>query len=338
MVSTRTQPLYKENDSLAQRYIERRKHGKGFRYTIGGSTVDKVKLSRVASLAVPPGWTDVRIALSERAKLQATGYDVSGRKQYIYSPSYRAKQEAAKFDRITSFAEQLPKLRRQVQKDLKRWRFDKRKVAAAAVSLLDQEYFRVGNHSYARSNKTYGLTTLRSKHLTLKGGKVIFDFVGKSGQEHHKEITDEQITKIIKKLDDMPGYELFRYYDKQGSLHSLTSRDVNEYIKQVMGSDYSAKDFRTWGGTLLAAVELARELRPDTKTARKKAMTDCVKRVAKKLGNTPAIAKSSYIDPRVFTAYESDGGINEVYETVKNMRPPKYISKDEALAMKVLGS
>lgn len=318
------------------RYIERTKRGKGFSYSLGGKSVDKTTLQRVASLAVPPAWTDVQISVSERSKVQATGYDANGRKQYIYSQSHTARQEAAKFDRITSFAEQLPKLRKHVQKDLKRFRFDKRKVAAAAVSLMDQEYFRVGNNSYARSNKTYGLTTLRSKHLTVKGGKAIFDFVGKSGQEHHKEITDDQIAKIIKKLDDMPGYELFRYYDKQGKLHNLTSSDVNEYIKNIMGSDYSAKDFRTWGGTLVAAVELTRELRPDTKTARKKAMNDCVKRVAKKLGNTPAIAKSSYIDPRIFKAYESKDGIREVYETVKNMRPPKYISKDEALAMKVL--
>lgn len=317
-------------------HIERRKHGKGFRYTLDGKPVDKATLSRVAALAVPPAWTDVQISVNQKAKVQATGYDANGRKQYIYSAAHTAKQEAAKFDRITSFAERLAKLRKQVQKDLKRWRFDKRKVTAAAVSLLDQEYFRVGNNSYARSNKTYGLTTLRSKHLTVKGGKAIFDFVGKSGQEHHKVVSDEQIAKIVKKLDDMPGYELFRYYDKKGQIHNLTSADVNDYIKSVMGEEYSAKDFRTWGGTLLAAVELARETRPDTKTARKKAMTDCVKRVAKKLGNTPAIAKSSYIDPRVFETYENSDGITEVYETVKNMRPPKYISKDETLAMKLL--
>ena len=323
---------------MPKKYISRVKQGKSFRYSVAGETVDTATLSRIASLAVPPAWTDVQIAISSASKVQATGIDASGRKQYIYNKTHMARQEAAKFDRITSFAEKLPKLRKQVQKDLKRWRFDKRKVAAAAVSLLDQEYFRVGNHSYARSNKTYGLTTLRSKHLTVKRGQAIFDFVGKSGQKHHKVVTDEQIARIVKKLDDMQGYELFRYYDKQGKLHNLTSSDVNDYIKHVMGGDYSAKDFRTWGGTLVAAVELSRETRPDTKTARKKAMNDCIKRVAKKLGNTPAIAKSSYIDPRVFKAYESKGGISAVHETVKNMRPPKYVSKDEALAMKVLGS
>lgn len=317
-------------------YIERKKHGKGFRYTLNGKTVDKATLQRVASLAVPPAWTNVRISVSERSKIQATGYDANGRKQYIYSPSHRARQEAAKFDRITSFAEHLPRLRKQVKKDLKRWRFDKRKVLAAAVSLIDSEYFRVGNEAYARSNKSYGLTTLRSKHLTVKGNKAIFDFVGKSGQKHHKVVSDETIAKIVKRLDDMPGYELFRYYDKKGNLHNLTSQDVNEYIKNIMGSDYSAKDFRTWGGTLLAAVELAKAARPDTKTARKKAMTDCVKRVAKKLGNTPAIAKSSYIDPRIFSAYESSDGIGQVFKTIKNMKPKKYQSNEERLVMRLL--
>ena len=318
------------------RYIERAKRGKGFSYTLEGSKVDKATVSRVASLAIPPAWTDVQISVSEKSKLQATGHDANGKKQYIYHKTHTAKQEAAKFDRITSFAEQLPKLRKQVQKDLKRWRFDKRKVTAAAVSLMDQEYFRVGNEAYARSNKHYGLTTLRSKHLTVKGGKAVFDFVGKSGQEHRKVITDEQIARIVKKLDDMPGYELFRYYDKQGKLHNLTSSDVNEYIKNIMGNDYSAKDFRTWGGTLLAVVELAAQTRPETKTARKKAVTECVKRVAKKLGNTPAIAKSSYIDPRIFKTYESTDAITEMYSTVKSMRPKKYVSTDERLVMELI--
>lgn len=321
---------------MPKQYIERRKYGKGFRYTLDGKTVDKATLTRVASLAVPPAWTNVQIAVSGRAKVQATGYDTNGRKQYIYNQAFTTKQEAAKFERITSFAEQLPKLRWRVKKDLKRWRFDKRKVVAAAVSLIDSEYFRVGNEIYAKSNNSYGLTTLRSKHLTIEGDKAVFDFVGKSGQEHHKVITDEQIAKIIKKLDDMPGHELFRYYDKKGRLHNLSSVDVNNYIKKVMGDEYSAKDFRTWGGTLLAAVELAKEARADTKTARKKAMTECVKRVAKKLGNTPAIARSSYIDPRIFEVYEGPDGISSVFETVKNMRPKKYVSREEQIVMKLL--
>ena len=318
-------------------YIIRAKKGKGFTYTHSGRPVDKATLSRIASLTIPPAWTNVEISVSTKSKIQATGYDAAGRKQYIYSKSHTARQEAKKFDRILDFASKLPQLRKQVDKDLQRRHFTKRKVAAAAVSLIDEEYFRVGNPTYAKQHNTFGLTTLRSKHLTVKQGVVLFDFVGKSGQKHHKIVRDSTITRVIKKLDDMPGYELFRYYDENGDIHNLTSSDVNEYIKSVAGDDYSAKDFRTWGGTLLATVELAKASRPTTPTARSKAMTACIKKVAKKLGNTPAIAKASYIDPRVFKTYETSDGISEVYETVRSMRPKKYVSADEMLAMKVLG-
>lgn len=317
-------------------FIQRTRHGKGFRYTQNAKKVDKATIARISNLAIPPAWTQVEIAKNERDKVQATGVDANGKKQYIYSKAHTQKQDAAKFDRITEFASNLPRLRKQIEKDLKRRRFDKKKVVAAAVSLMDEGYFRIGNQAYARSNKSYGLTTLRSKHVAIKGQKIVFDFIGKSGQEHHKVIRDSTIARVVAKLDDMPGYELFRYYDKQMNLHNLTSSDVNEYIKKHLGNDFSAKDFRTWGGTMLAAVELARQLRPGTKLARKKAMTTCIKRVAKKLGNTPAIAKSSYIDPRIFSTYDSSDGINDVYETVKNMKPRKYLSVDENWVLKLL--
>lgn len=317
-------------------HITRKKHGKGFSYRLDGSKVSKATVSRIASLAIPPAWTDVEISVSDKDKVQATGYDLKGRKQYIYNADHTKQQETAKFDRITSFASHLPKLRKQIEKDIKRRRFDKRKVLAAAISLMDEEYFRVGNQAYAKQNQSYGLTTLRSKHVTVKAGKVIFDFNGKSGQQQHKVIEDATIARVVKKLDEMPGYELFRYYDASGSLHNLVSSDVNEYIKKYMGDDYSAKDFRTWGGTMLAAVELAKEIRPDTQTARKKAMTTCVKQVAKKLGNTPAIARSSYIDPRIFETYDTSDGIGEVFQTVKNMRPKKYLSSDERWVLALL--
>lgn len=317
-------------------HITRKKHGKGFSYRLNGAKVNKATVSRVSRLAIPPAWTDVEISVNEKDKIQATGFDAKGKKQYIYSPDHTKKQESAKFDRITNFASHLPKLRKQIEKDLKRRRFDKRKVLAAAISLMDEGYFRVGNQAYAKENQSYGLTTLRSKHVTIKSGKVIFDFNGKSGQQQHKVIEDTTIARVVKKLDEMPGYELFRYYDGKGRLHNLVSSDVNEYIKTYMGDEYSAKDFRTWGGTMLAAVELAREVRPDTQNARKKAMTACVKRVAKKLGNTPAIARSSYIDPRVFDTYDTSDGINEVFRTVDNMKPKKYLSSDERWVLELL--
>lgn len=318
--------------------IVRHKHGKDFSYTLNGRAVDAPTRERISALAIPPAWTDVEIAKTARSKVQATGYDANGRKQYIYSDTYTKKQQQAKFDRITEFAKRLPRLRSQVEKDLKRRRFDKRKVLAAAVSLMDQEYFRVGNEQYAKDNNSFGLTTLRSKHISITGKKIVFDFVGKSGQQHHKVVNDDVLSKIIAKLDDMPGYELFRYYDKEGTLHNLTSKDVNDYLKGVMGDDFSAKDFRTWGGTLLAAIELAREIRPSSKTERKRAMSACAKKVAAKLGNTPAVARSSYVDPRVFNIYDESDGIKEVYETVKDMKPRKYLSTDECWVLKLLAS
>ena len=319
-------------------FIVRKRRGKGFSYFRDGASVSQETLQRIAALAIPPAWKDVRIAVGKRAKVQATGIDASGRKQYIYSPAHTARRDRQKFDRINQFAAQLPKLRRQVEKDLRRRRFDKRKVLACAVSLMDQEYFRVGNPTYAKENGTFGLTTLRSKHVTVKGDRVIFDFVGKSGQVHHKEIDDATIARLIRKLDDMPGYELFRYYDQRNELCNLSSVDVNTYIKEIMGDDYSAKDFRTWGGTLLAAVELATVARPTVKAKRKKTVSLCVERVAKKLGNTPAIARSSYIDPRIFDAYERADGLAKLYKTVSAMRPKKYISNEERMVMRLLGN
>lgn len=316
--------------------IKRIKRGKGFQFSINGKTVDMNTLQRIAGLSIPPAWTDVEIALGSKNKVQATGFDTQGRKQYIYSKAYTQKQERAKFDRISEFAMNLPRMRRRVEKDLNRKRFDKRKVVAAAVSLLDQEYFRVGNEQYAKTNNSYGLTTLRSKHVLVEDNKVVFDFIGKSGQAHHKVIKDNTLAKIISILDDMPGYEIFRYYDTSGKLHNVTSADVNEYIKETMGAEYSAKDFRTWGGTLLAAVELVRETRPSTNSERKRVVTACIKRVAKKLGNTPAIARSSYIDSRIFDIYDGSDGIREVYETVKSIKPRKYLSYDERWVLKLL--
>lgn len=304
-------------------FITRKKSNKGFRYFRNDKQItNKSEIKRLNKLAVPPAWKNVKIAVSDKAKIQAIGFDSAGRKQYIYHSSFRARQEAVKFDRILSFAQKLPKLRRKVSKDLNRRRFDKRKVSATAISLMDATYFRVGNEQYAKSHGSYGLTTLRSKHIEIRGDHVIFDFDGKSGQRQHKQVTNRSIARIIKKLDEMPGYELFRYYDDSGNLQNLKSSDINEYIKDVMGTDYSAKDFRTWGGTMLACLELSRLERPDTKSARTKAVTACVKRVARKLGNIPAITRGSYIDPRVIELFNNSNKVHEVYSTIKILKNP----------------
>lgn len=310
--------------------ITRQKVAKHFRYYASGQEItDKDQVKYINSLRIPPAWRNVEIATNKRAKIQAKGTDKAGRMQYIYNPEFRAKQEQAKFERILKFAEALPHMRSVTDKHLKRKKLDKQKVLACIVQLMDKAYFRVGNDVYAKQNQSYGITTLRSKHTEVKGDTVIFDFMGKSGQKHHKKITDRKLAQIVKKLDDMPGYEVFKYQDENGQLHQIHSRDVNEYIKSIMGEEFTAKDFRTWGGTVLASAEFAKEEIGETNKERKKKVTACVKRVAKKLGNTPAIARSSYIDPRIIDAYNNGYDYKKLRRTVEKMRRSQYLDKDE---------
>lgn len=313
-----------------KRYISREATKSGFVYRQSDRViVDEHALSRIAALAIPPTWTGVKISPDNGAKLQAVGRDQSGKKQYIYHPKFVAKQEMEKFDRILEFARRLPGLRQQVERDLAHKEFDRRKVVACAIDLMDQTYFRIGNASYARNNQSYGLTTLRRKHVSIKGSRIVFDFKGKSGQYHHKEVSDQRIARILGRLEKMPGYEIFRYYDDEGRLQNLTSSDVNEYIKEHMGDEFSAKDFRTWGGTLMAATELIGCLRPRSKRETKRAITSCVKSVAKKLGNTPAVARRSYIDPRVFEAFSKKQSVVELEHVLQEMSRTEYTSDDE---------
>ena len=319
--------------------ITRQKSGKKYYYYDGESRItDEAEIERINKLAIPPAWRDVQIARSKSAKIQAKGYDSAGRRQSIYHPTFRLRQEKLKFDRILRFAEQLPKLRRQLDKDLARKRLSKEKVLACIIKLIDDAYFRVGNEQYAKENGHYGITTLRSKHANITTTTVTFDFVGKSGKEHVKTIKDPQLARIIKQLDELPGYEIFRYQDSEGNMHDLHAADVNAYIKMHMGEEFTAKDFRTWGGTLLATTAIIKnQLDPDaSQTARKKAVTRIVKSVAKKLGNTPAIAKASYIDPRVIVAYEENVELSKLRSAMTSMRPKKYMTVDEQCVLRLL--
>jgi DNA topoisomerase-1 len=321
------------------KYITRQKAGKSYRYYYEGDRItDKLEIERINRLVIPPAWKNVEISKAKSAKIQARGYDTAGRLQSIYHPSFRLKQDKLKFDRILRFAEQLPALRRQVEKDLKRKRLGKEKVLACIVKLIDEAYFRVGSDRYAKEHQTYGVTTLRSKHATITRTQVTFDFIGKSGKSHVKTINNPTIARIIKQLDELPGYEIFRYQDNDGNMHDLHASDVNEYIKTYMGEEFTAKDFRTWGGTLLATSSVIED-ELDTKaseTARKKAVAKIVKRVAKRLGNTPAIARGSYIDPRVLTAYENNATLPEIRKAISVMKPKKYLSVDEQCVLKLL--
>lgn len=320
-------------------FYTRRKSGSSFQYFKDDEKITNAStIDRINKLVIPPAWQEVKIATSKGARVQATGRDAAGRSQAIYHATYRLRQEKLKFDRILRFANKLPALRKQLDKDIARKRLGKEKVLACIVKLIDDSYFRVGSDVYAKQNQTYGVTTLRSKHVQFTQNTVTFDFIGKSGQAHTKKIKDSQLVRIIKQLDELPGYELFRYQDKAGKMHDLHSNDVNAYIKEHMGEEFTAKDFRTWGGTLVAtAAILKQELEENTSaTARKKALNEVIKGVAKRLGNTPAIAKSSYIDPRIFTAYEDGKTFPKMRKAMKAMRPRKYLSVEEQCVLKVL--
>lgn len=323
---------------MAKRYIDRKRTGaKSFQYFNDGRPItNKTELAYLKSLGVPPAWQEVRISASHNARILATGIDKAGRLQYIYHPKFRAHQEKEKFERILRFARALPRMRRVTVDHLQQPGLPREKVLACIVQLMDKAYFRVGNEQYAQENQTYGLTTLRGKHTEVKGNTIIFDFIGKSGQKHLKEVTDKRLAKIVKQLDDLPGYEIFKYRGGDGALHDIHSDDVNLYIKDVMGEEFSAKDFRTWGGTLLASIELSENERSHSKTERQKAVTECVRAVAQRLGNTPAIARASYIDPRVIRAYVDTNELYKVREAVKKLARAQYFTADEHCVLHLL--
>lgn len=319
------------------RTLTRRRHGRRFDYFDNDAQItDKETIARINSLAIPPAWTDVLIARSPAAKVQATGKDKAGRTQAIYHPKFRARQEKEKFKRILRFGEQLPALRKQVEQDMAARDLSKDKVIACIVKLMDEAYFRVGNKNYAKENQTYGITTMRRKHATITTTKVTFDFVGKHGQHHTKIINDRKIARIIKQLDELPGYDIFQYKDEAGTIHPIDSNDVNQYIKEHMGEEFTAKDFRTWGGTLIATAELAATERSPNERERKKAVTACIQTVSKYLGNTPAIARSSYIDSRVIRTYMKTNGLASFADTVANMKPKEYVKPEEACTLELL--
>ena len=315
----------------------RKKNRKKFDYYAGDSKVtDPAIIERINKLAIPPAWKNVEISPIKSAKVQATGRDKAGRVQAIYNPVFRAEQEEKKFNRILEFGKQLPKLREQVQHDLLRQKLSKEKVLATIVRLMDEAYFRVGNENYAKSNQSYGVTTLRRKHTNIRTTTVTFDFIGKSGKRHLKVIKSRQIAKIMKQLDELPGHEVFQYIGDDGKKHSVDSGDVNDYIKQHTGGNFTAKDFRTWGGTMVATAALAIEKGLTNERDKKKAVTKCIKHVAKQLGNTPAIARASYIDPRIIDTYLKTDVLAGFKNAVAHMKPDKYLKPEEKATLNIL--
>jgi DNA topoisomerase-1 len=294
---------YVSDDSAG---ITRRRSGKGFAYrnAQGRAVKDKATLARIRSLAVPPAWRDVWISANENGHLQATGRDARGRKQHRYHPRFREHRDAAKFDRLTTFAHKLPALRSRMNRDMRKQGLPREKVIATIVRLLDTALIRIGNDEYAKSNGSYGLTTLKDKHAQVTGDKLRFVFTGKSGKSWRLTIKDRRVAKIVKATQDLPGQRLFQYVDEDGATQHVTSTDVNAYL----GEDVTAKDFRTWGGTVLATAALSAFDKPDTQTLAKANIKSAIDDVAGSLGNTPTICRKCYVHPALLEAY-LDGGL-----------------------------
>src|SRR5215217_3849887 len=279
---------------------------KGFfyRYPGTGETVREERvLTRIENLKVPPAWEEARIARSPSAKVQAIGYDSEGRLQYLYHPKYRVRKEREKFQRILRFSEALPKMRHTTSNHLRRRRLGREKVLAAMTRLMNAAYFRVGEERYAKMNRTYGIVTLRRKHLRIEGDTMIFEYTGKWGQQQRKVVTDARLREIVEECAALPGYEVFKYYDEEGEITDAKSRDLNAYVKEVMGEEFTPKDFRTWAGTLIAAVNLAELGATEDLEQAEKNVLEAVDEVAQRLGNTRDIARASYISPRVIDHY-----------------------------------
>jgi len=300
----------------------RRKHGaRGVSY-IGpdGRVVRRAaEIKRIQALAVPPAWSDVWICTDPRGHIQATGRDAKRRKQYRYHRDWRATRDETKFDRMQAFAAALPILRRRTSADLSRPGLPRNKVIATIVQLLEKSLIRIGNEEYARQNGSFGLTTLRDKHVRVKGGTLRFQFRGKSRVRHSVDVNDRRLAKIVKQCRDLPGHELFQYVDSHGEVQSIGSGDINQYLREVTGEDFSAKDFRTWSATVLAVRALCELPSASTKGRREKNVITAIEAVAGLLGNTRAVCRKSYVHPGVIDCY-LDGSMRKVLERVSSRR------------------
>ena len=305
----------------------RKKKGNDFEYfdTQGKPIKDEARLLRIRRLAIPPAYTDVWICPSPNGHLQATGRDARGRKQYRYHEKWRDARDETKYDRMLIFGAALPKIRKRVEQDLALPGMPKNKVLATIVSIMERTFIRVGNEEYARTNNSYGLTTMRNKHVDVKGKKVRFRFRGKSGITHEMEIADRRLARIVKKAQDLPGQELFAYCDENDEVHDIKSQDVNDYLREITGEDFTAKDFRTWAGTVLAAVALNAVEPFETKKQAKANVKTAINAVAKILGNTPAVCRKCYVHPAVLETYLSgnmiDGLRRKTEEAIANQLP-----------------
>lgn len=279
----------------------------------GREVTDPDALLRIRSLVIPPAWTDVWICAHANGHLQATGRDAKGRKQARYHATFRAHQVSNKYERVIEFAKALPKIRRRVSRDIRRADLSRHCVLATAVSLLEKTLIRVGNDRYARDNNHFGLTTMRDGHATIKGNTIKFRYVGKSGIRHEVDVHDKRLARIVRAAQELPDQELFAYVDEQGDWHDVKSNNVNAYLREISGEDFTAKDFRTWAGTVLAAHALAEFESFDSQAKAKRNLVAAIERVSKMLGNTRAVCKKCYIHPAILDSY-LDGSMADVLQ------------------------
>ena len=313
--------------------IRRKRVGKNFSYiALDGKPIhDQEELRRIRSLGIPPAWTNVWICPESNGHIQATGRDAKGRKQYRYHPRWREVRDETKYNRMIEFAEALPTIRSRVAHDLKLSGLPHEKVLAAVVWLLDTTAIRVGNEEYARENKSFGLTTLRNRHVAITGSKIHFHFRGKSGKEHSVTVQNRQLARIVKRCQDLPGHELFQYLDDDGNRYTVESADVNDYLREISGHDFTAKDFRTWAGTVFATNAL-RELGTfQTQTEAKKNVGQAIEVAATHLGNTKTICRKCYVHPGVVDAYLEGSLLTKLDEQEKQDNPATRNTDTEGL-------
>jgi DNA topoisomerase-1 len=318
--------------------ISRKHAGRAFSYrdAAGELIRDKSTLGRIRALAIPPAWTDVWISPLENGHIQATGRDARGRKQYRYHPRWHAVRAETKYERMLTFGEALPLIRERISSDLARQGFPKEKVLAMVVRLLESTFIRVGNEEYARTNKSFGLTTMKDRHVEIAGTQIRFRFRGKSGKVHDVELADRRLARLVKQCRELPGQDLFQYVGDDDEPHPIDSAAVNDYIREISGQEFTAKDFRTWAGSLLAARQLLPDHPIDDEAGRKNARIATIAAVAAQLGNTVAVCRKCYIHPTVLAAFDDrvlyDGWMAEMAST----DAPAGLEADESALLRFL--
>ena len=316
--------------------ITRKRSGTGWRYVDAkGHTIkDYWERKRIDKIAVPPAYTDVWICPKANGHIQATGRDDRGRKQYRYHSKWTEARDTAKYERMVGFARLLPGLRERVAADMRRQGLPREKVAATLVALLEKTLIRVGNEDYAKENKSFGLTTLRNRHLDIEGSKLRFDFKGKSGKTWNLDLRDRRVARVVRSIQDLPGQQLFQYVDEDGKRQPISSSDVNDYLREITGEDVTAKDFRTWAGTVLASMALAEFEAVDSESRRKKNIKAAIESVAKRLGNTPTICRKCYVHPRVLDSYLDGTMLQSIKQEVEDeLGDNAYALKQEEAAV-----